>query len=179
LRRACFRCAIGTVLAISLVATAHAQSAETGESDPAAANDKELEVEFPAYPDADSLLPFDAGAASGNRFMIDQQSISVGADGVIRFVLVIRSPSGVDNVSFEGIRCATFERRLYATGRDDRTWSRSRNDKWMRIPSSTLSLPHRALARLYLCDNGIPIRSAREGIEAIHRGGPPSPWPDY
>ncbi|MGB7989879.1 MAG: CNP1-like family protein [Candidatus Methylophosphatis roskildensis] len=172
MRRFRLRSAIGTLLVVSFVGTVQAQADEADESDPATAKEKEIEVEFPPYPNADSLLAFDAGAASGNRFMIDQTSISIGQDGVIRYVLVIRSPSGVDNVRFEGMRCETLERRLYATGRDDRTWSRSRNDKWVKITSSTLSLPHMALARLYLCDNRIPIRSAREGIEAIHRGGP-------
>ena len=171
--RSHLRSVIGTLLAISFIGAVRAQADGADEPDPAAAKVKEVEVEFPAYPNADSLLAFDAGAASGNRFMIDRNSISVGPDRVIRYVLVIRSPSGVDNVRFEGMRCETLERRLYATGRDDRTWSKSRNEKWMKITSSTLSLPHMALARLYLCDNGIPIRSPREGIEAIRRGGPP------
>lgn len=164
--------AIGTVLSISLVGAVHAQTDGADEPDVAADKLKEADVAFPAFPDADSLLPFDAGAASGNRFLIDQKSISVGQDRIIRYVLVVRSPSGVENVSFEGMRCETLERRLYATGRADRTWSRSRNDKWMEISSSTLSLPHMALARLYLCDHGLPIRSAMEGISAIRRGGP-------
>lgn len=173
MRRFHLHSVIGALLVVSFVGAVHAQADETDESEPAAADEKEIAVEFPPYPDADSLLAFDAGAASGNRFMIDRTSISIGPDGVIRYVLVIRSPSGVDNVRFEGMRCETLERRLYATGRDDRTWSKSRNDKWMRITSSTLSLPHMALAHLYLCDNRIPIRSAREAIEAIRRGGPP------
>lgn len=167
------RSAIGTLLVVFFVGAVYAQVDETDESEPAVAKEKEIAVEFPPYPNAGSLLAFDAGAASGNRFMIDQTSISIGPDGVIRYVLVIRSQSGVDNVRFEGMRCETLERRLYATGRDDRTWSRSRNDKWMKISRSTLSLPHMALASLYLCDNRIPIRSAREAIEAIRRGGPP------
>lgn len=160
-------------MAISLAGVVDAQADSEEEPDVAADKIKEVEVAFPEYPTADSLLAFDAGAASGNRFLIDQKSISVGPDRVVRYVLVIRSPGGVDNVSFEGMRCETLERRLYATGRADRTWSRSRNDKWMEITSSTLSLPHMALAREYLCDHGIPIRSAKEGIAAIRRGGQP------
>lgn len=155
-----------------MIGSLHAQSDEVDDSELTSAKNKEEEVAYPPFPSTDSLLPFDAGAASGNRFMIDPMSLSVGRDRVVRFVLVIRSPSGVENVSFEGLRCETLERRLYAVGRADRTWSRSRNDKWMEISSSTLSLPHMALARRYFCDQGIAIRSAKEGIEAIRRGGP-------
>lgn len=173
------RSAIGALLlGIAPIGAVHAQADGADESDQAAVKVKEVEVVFPAFPTADSLLHFDAGAASGNRFFIDQYSINVGNDRIIRYVLVVRSPSGVDNVSFEGMRCETLERRLYATGRADRTWSRSRNDKWMEINTSTLSLPHMALARLYLCDHGLPIRSAKDGIEALRRGGPPG-WLGY
>lgn len=171
MKRAFLRTVLCAAIAVSLLG---GLSAQADDEDPVAEPAvKEAEVPFPAYPVPESLLAFDAGSASGNKFMIDQKSISIGEDRVVRYVLVIRSPSGVDNVSFEGMRCETLERRLYATGRADRTWSRSRNDKWMAISSSTLSLPHMALARLYLCDHGLPIRSAREGIEAIRRGGPP------
>lgn len=163
--------AVTAVLVTASAWGANAQMDESDEPEPAAP--QEAAVEFPAYPTAESLLPFDAGSASGNRFLIDQKSISVGADGVVRYVLVVRSPSGVENVSFEGLRCETVQRRLYATGRSDRTWSRSRNDNWMEISSSTVSLPHNALARLYLCDHGLPIRSAKEGVDALRRGGPP------
>lgn len=164
---------LGALLAVSMAGLVQAQAEEAGESEPAPVENREENVAYPPYPSEGSLLGFDAGAASGNRFFIDKTSLSVGADGIVRFVLVIRSPNGVDNVSFEGLRCSTLERRLYATGRADRTWSRSRNDKWMRISGSTLSLPHRALARQYLCDHGLPIGSAAEGVEAIRRGGPP------
>ena len=171
MRRAFLCTALCLAIAASLLG---GLSAQADDEDPVAEPAvKEAEVPFPAYPAPESLLAFDAGPASGNKFMIDQKSISIGEDRVVRYVLVIRSPSGVDNVSFEGMRCETLERRLYATGRADRTWSRSRNDKWMAIANSTLSLPHMALARQYLCDRGLPIRSPREGIEAIRRGGPP------
>lgn len=166
------RRAFSVLSAFLLIGPVHAVADEGDESGPESAKKEEEAVAYPPFPSANALLAFDAGAASGNRFLIDQTSLSVGRDRVVRFVLVIRTPSGVDNVSFEGLRCETLERRLYATGRADRTWSRSRNDKWMKISASTLSLPHMALARQYLCDQGIPIQSAREGVEAIRRGGP-------
>ena len=58
----------------------------------------------------------------------------------MRYTLVIKSPTGAMNVTYEGMRCATdgkresarldllilkfqvTEKRLYAIGRDDETW---------------------------------------------------------
>lgn len=165
-------CRVGILLATGALVAAAALAAPVEEEDeapPAPAVEKE--VPFPPYPSAESLVRFDAGTATANAFFLDGTSLSIGDDAVVRFVLVIRAPSGVENVSFEGIRCESLERRLYATGRADRTWSKSRNSKWMEISSSTLSLPHLALARQYLCDHGLPIRSPRQGLEAIRRGG--------
>ena len=98
----------------------------------------ELQAQLPAYPKAENLLPFDAGPASNNLHYIDAPSIVVGEDGIVRYTLVIKSPTGAVNVSYEGMRCATdgkresarlkililkfqiSEKRLYAIGRDDR-----------------------------------------------------------
>lgn len=133
----------------------------------------EKEVALPAFPADDSLIPVYAGVTSTSRFLLDQTSISIGDDGVVRFVLVTRSSSGVENVSFEGIRCYSLERRIYAVGRSDRAWSKSRNANWMPISSSTVSLPHWELAKRYFCDYGLPVSSPRHAIEAIRRGGQP------
>src|SRR5450631_3218972 len=86
----------------------------------------ELEVKLPAMPKAENLLPFEAGAASSNRFFIDAQSILVGDDGIVRYTLVIRSASGAENVSYEGMRCETVEQKYYAFGRRDGSWSSAR-----------------------------------------------------
>src|SRR5207247_2560510 len=49
------------------------------------------------------------------RFFIDPESVSVGEDRIVRYVLVARSPSGSESVTFEGIRCLG-EYRVYAVG---------------------------------------------------------------
>src|SRR5262249_9572485 len=91
---------------------------------------------LPPYPVMDGLVGFDVGPASSFRFYVDPASISVGNDGVIRYTLVARSASGALNVSYEGIRCASGERKLYAFGREDKTWAPARNAEWVQIPSS-------------------------------------------
>ena len=60
--------------------------------------------------------------------------MSAGSDGVVRYSVVVKSPAGAETISFEGMRCTTGERKLYAFGRADGkgggAWSRNRNAKW-------------------------------------------------
>ncbi len=94
---------------------------------------KEDDVALPPFPEKDDLIPFRVGAITNIQYFIDGKTISVGGDGVIRYTLVVIGSGGAQNVTFEGIRCVSAERRTYAYGRADKTWSKSRNDQWMRI----------------------------------------------
>ena len=110
-------------------------------------------------------------ATSEFRFFIDPASLSVGSDGVVRYVLVARSPAGVDNVSFEGMRCTSAEVRTYALGRDG-AWT-AKPGAWRTIEPRSVQRWHNALYREYFCPQKAPIGSAREGIDALRRGGHP------
>ena len=94
---------------------------------------QERVVDLPAAPLPENLLPFYVSAATDNEFFVDGTSLTVGPDGVVRYVLVVQAAGGARNISFEGLRCETRERRVYAFGRPDGTWSKSRNDSWQRV----------------------------------------------
>jgi CNP1-like family protein len=126
---------------------------------------------LPAYPAEQGLIEFFVAATSEFRFFIDQSSISVGKDGVVRYALVARSPAGADNVSFEGMRCTTGEVRLYALGRGG-GWVRRTGD-WRAIQPRSVQRWHNALYNEYFCLQGEPIASREEGINALQRGGNP------
>lgn len=55
---------------------------------------QEMEVQLPVAPKQETLLPFYVSAATSNRFYIDGATLSVGSDGVVRYVLVILSAEG-------------------------------------------------------------------------------------
>jgi len=135
---------------------------------------EEIEVKFPASPQAENLIPFVVSATTDNQFMIDGESFNVSGNGVLRFTLVIVSPSGARNVSYEGMNCSTGERRLYAFGRPDGTWSKARNDQWTRIAENTLNRHHAALSRDLFCPQGNAITSADEGRNALRLGKHPN-----
>ncbi|WP_374341876.1 CNP1-like family protein [Azonexus sp.] len=134
---------------------------------------QEVEVQLPAPPRQDRLLPFYVSAVAENRFYVDASSLSVGSDGVVRYVLVILTPQGGRNVSYEGMRCETRERRIYASGRADGSWSKSRNNDWVRIADQLVNRHHAALYLEYFCPIGIAVRSPEEARDALLRGGHP------
>jgi hypothetical protein len=128
----------------------------------------EEEVEPPPYPIRANLLEFKIADAGGFRFFIDRESLSVTKEGLVRYVLVARSPEGVDNVTFEGIRCASAEQRLYALGRPDHSWGTARAT-WRPVATPR----HVTLTRDFFCPQAEPIRNAAEGIRALEAGGHP------
>ena len=100
----------------------------------AAAEWKEVEVPFPAYPSSADLIPLDVRSSTRTQFFIDPRSLSLADDGVVRYVLVVRGAGGAESVSFEGIRCATAERKLYALGR---------GGEWGALPQRFLAVDRR------------------------------------
>lgn len=134
---------------------------------------QEIEVQLPAAPKQETLLPFYVSAATENRFFVDGATLSVGDDGVVRYVLLVLAPQGARNVSYEGMRCETRERRIYASGRLDGSWSKVRKNEWVRIQDATANRQHAALFLEYFCPFGYIVRDANEARSALMRGGHP------
>ncbi len=129
----------------------------------------EIQAQLPIYPDLSIALPFEVPSRPA-RFFVDPKSISVGTDGVVRFSLIAKSSSGVLNVSYEGIRCETRERKLYAVGRTDGTWSRNRYAKWDDILTSAKDPQHFLLYNDFFCPEFDIVRDAAEAISALQSG---------
>lgn len=96
----------------------------------------------------------------------------MGPDGVVRYTLVARSPSGVANISYEGMHCATRSYKIFALGNDGR-WS-SRDSEWRVIESKVEQGWHHELRTNYFCPNRETIATAAEGLDALRRGGHPA-----
>lgn len=133
----------------------------------------EENVVLPAFPSTSGLLEFDVSPGHDFKFYVDPATLSVGEDRVVRYALIARSPSGVENVRFEGLRCATGEYRIYAVGRPDGRWS-VRTSGWRPYERATTRSWHDALSRHYFCPNGAAIGSAEEGMQALKQGGHPA-----
>ncbi|MCA1978795.1 MAG: CNP1-like family protein [Thiobacillus sp.] len=149
-----------------------AAQAEWGDFDYEFEQDKpwvETAAQLPPYPKAENLLPFDVSSATRNRFLVDAASIGVGADKVVRYTVVIEAAGGAKNVSFEGLRCATGERRLYAYGHPDGSWSKARNAGWEAVQFRSLLSYQKALYEDYFCRDGLTVKDAAEAVHNLKR----------
>lgn len=135
---------------------------------------QEVEISLPAPPRQESLLAFEVSAATGNRFFIDPASLSVSLDGVVRYTLVVLAPAGGRGITYEGIRCETRERRIYASGRSDGAWSKSRAGQWSKIQEVYANRQHAALYLEYFCPAGVIVNDADEARNALRLGGHPA-----
>lgn len=141
--------AFAALLSGMSVAQAQAQFEEDVENESKAW--QEIAVQLPAAPQVENLLPFYVSATATQSFAIDAKSLTVGSDGVIRYTMVSTSPEGARNISYEGIRCRSFEKKVYAIGQSDGNWSRSRRDQWERIVQNASNRQHSILAKDYFC----------------------------
>ena len=130
----------------------------------------ELQAQLPAYPKEENFLPFFVSATAVNQFYIDARSISIGEDGVVRYTLIVKSPYGALNVSFEGMRCASAERKLYAFGRSDGTWSKARASKWEDIEYKDVNRHHHMLHDDFLCVGHAPANSTEDIVKNLKAG---------
>jgi hypothetical protein len=134
---------------------------------------QEIELLLPAAPKQEAMQPFYVSAASSNRFSVDRSSLNIGSDGVVRYVLQVDTPGGARNITFEGMRCETRERRIYASGRLDGRWSKARNSAWERIRDIPPNRQHAALFLDYFCPGGVIAGSVAEVQSALLAGGHP------
>lgn len=135
---------------------------------------KEGEYRLPAPLREPALREIETDSTSRNRFLIDENSLSVGDDGVVRYVMVARSGGGAESSTFEGIRCETHEWRIYATGRVGGQWANARDDSWKPIVDNAYNRPRAILANDYFCDRAVPPRDRDDVLRRLRGidGGP-------
>ncbi|WP_304360182.1 CNP1-like family protein [Collimonas fungivorans] len=133
---------------------------------------QEAKSEIPPQPQAANLVSFYVSPTATMNFFVDVNSISAGSDGVVRYTLVSKSQGGAENVSYEGIRCQTYESKSYAFGQKDGSWSRARLSGWKQISESSGNRQHAALAKDFLCQDGM-IAGKVEDIRSRLRSNRP------
>lgn len=132
---------------------------------------REEEIRLPAPPIEANALAFYVSASTENRYFIDSQSIIVGKDGIIRYTLTVLAGGGARNVTYEGIRCETRERRVFASARLDGSWSKFKQSEWTKILDSAKNRHHAALFLEYFCPNGVAVSAPGEAIQLLKTGG--------
>lgn len=127
---------------------------------------KEAELELPSMPAEKDLIPFQVSPGASAAFYIDARSLKLGNDGIVRYTLLVRAAGGAENLSYEGMRCETAERKLYAIGRGSSEWVLPRNAEWQRISDNSLNRQHAVLAKEFFCLPGdiLPTRDEILGL---------------
>ncbi|HEX6690640.1 MAG TPA: CNP1-like family protein [Burkholderiales bacterium] len=125
-------------------------------------------VNPPPLPRAENLTEIYISATATFRYFVDRSSLAVNyKQREIRYVLLARSPSGVENVSYEAIKCPSLH-RIYAVGSDGKWVMRGLD--WQPIMRSTaVTVPH-VLARQFFCPHRDSIQSVAEGVNALKNG---------
>lgn len=126
---------------------------------------------LPPLPKQEHLTRFFAGASRPFAYFVDRASISVPQRGVVRYTMVARSASGVANISYEVVRCDTYERKTYAFGRENGNWSQARNSQWLPIGRGQ-DTPQQALANDYFCP-APPFTTAEDVVRVLTRTAQP------
>jgi len=127
---------------------------------------REGEVKLPPRFRNENLMEFEVGRSVNFRFFVDRASLEIGADEVVRYTLVARSPQGAENVSYEGIHCKSGRTRAYAVGQAGGQW-RTMKQEWSDVQKPWT----RVLQKDYFCPLHRPIYNAEEGVDALRRGG--------
>ena len=147
---------------------AHAQEAETW---------TEAQTAPPATFSTEHLQAFDVDSGSTLSYGIDPGTLSVGPDGVVRYVLVARSRSGALNVLFQGIRCQTAEVKTYARWDNKASWNTDGKDDWQRLMPRGFTQPAMILAREGICDGRTVNGTAQKILRTLKNGRPKNDLP--
>lgn len=141
----------------------------------------ESETVLPTLLRTAGLIPI-AIQGTSLRFGIDPQSVSVGKDGVIRYVVVATSASGALNAMQEGVRCMTRQVKTYARYSASSGWRAAEGADWRPLTTGVAATRHSAvIAGSGLCgydaDPG-QVRSAAQVLKDLRSTAPAgSPGP--
>lgn len=144
-----------TLAALLLVAGA-AQAQLAPDIDP---DWKEAEAPPPPALRTSGLIPLEV-PRSALRFGVDPASVTLGSDGIVRYVVVATSATGAVNGLYEGIRCNTGEFKVFARHTPDAGWVRSTNLDWKALQDQPNSRHSLLIARTGACIGQGPNRSA-------------------
>ena len=131
---------------------------------------REIVAQIPAYPKPEDLVRVPTGTATSHQFFVDARSLALGEDGVMRYTVVTKAAGGATNVTFEGIRCETRERKVYALGRSDGSWVRSRSSEWQRVVLRDLAPYTHTLYHQFFCNERTRPTPVRIALDALRQG---------
>lgn len=153
--------------ALCLAGVAVATCAQTA-VDPAKA---EVGIPPPPTYSRDKLIPIEMPPYVTLKVGIDPDTVTVGSDDVVRYVVVMRNTSGSVSAAFEGIQCASGEVKTYARAGTSGAWTTVEPQQWRNLTDNLPSKHAYALSKQGVCDGRTAAKRA-DILNTLKRGKP-------
>jgi len=138
------------------------------QSAPAPDDFREIEAPPPPAYRKEGLIAIDMPPYTTLKFGVDPATLSIGSDGVVRYVMVAYSASGSVNALYEGLRCATGEVKTYARSSELGHWTVVSAPQWRAIDKSPATRHTLVLAKQGVCDGWtVAARNAPDLIRLL------------
>jgi hypothetical protein len=121
-------------------------------------------------PNKASTQPFYVSQQTIFKFAVDTNSILIGADGVTRYVVILTSPNGNNQAQYEGIRCDSFQWRLYGT-LENGIWKENPLSSWRSIQSNVPNRYQAALAQGAFCNISSQEKDIQNILKSLNPNG--------
>jgi CNP1-like family len=160
--------AVSMIISMSLATPSFAQLLAT---DP---DWKESEAPPPTALTFKGLVPFEVTNISNLEWALDPTAVTIVGDGLVRYVVVARSTSGVFNALYEVINCSKGELKTYArmvgkeTDADTKKWVAVQDHQWKSmydVPSKHAQV----LAKRGLCTGNTAAQTVNEIVTSLKR----------
>lgn len=121
-------------------------------------------------PNQATLQPFYVSQQTIFKFGVDTNSILIGNDGITRYIVSLTSPNGNNQVQYEGIRCDSFQWRLYGTF-ENGIWKENPLSTWRTIQSNVPNRYQAALAQGAFCNFASQEKNIKTIIDSLNPNG--------
>lgn len=123
---------------------------------------RDLSYALPPVPTESSVVRINLGSAGERyKFGVDARSIMVAPNDVVRYAIWSAGPSGKQSARYEGIRCSTGERRLYAWTRSN-NWALVKNSPWQNTAASGNHKLQQLLFEQVFCSANVAAGTSEE-----------------
>jgi hypothetical protein len=121
-------------------------------------------------PNNPTTQPFYVSQQTVFKFAVDTNSILIGNDGITRYIVILTSPNGNSQVQYEGIRCDSFQWRLYGTF-ESGVWKENPLSSWRGIQDQTPNRYQAALAQGAFCNFNSQEKNIKNIIQSLNPNG--------
>jgi hypothetical protein len=118
-------------------------------------------------PNKPTIQPFYVSQQTVFKFAVDTNSILIGNDGITRYIVILTSPNGNSQVQYEGIRCDSFQWRLYGTF-ENGVWKENPLSSWRGIQDHMPNRYQAALAQGAFCNLASQEKNIRNILNSLN-----------